>query len=142
MSPILQEYRNNLIAETGLSFPNFAPGSTHEARILLIAETPGNSGAEKSGVCAPTNNDPSAKRTQRLMNEAGVHAYEVIFWNFYAAYNPHVTSEEPAWATRIDRLIVIMPKLETVLVMGDKAWKGMRYAHVPRGVPIIWAPHP
>lgn len=142
MSKPLQEYRDSLIAETGLSFPDFASNSTHEAYILLIAETPGGSGAVKSGVCAPTNNDQSAKRTQRLMKAAGVHQHEVVFWNFYASYEVRPEREAAQWAERIDRLIALMPKLETILIMGDKAWKGMRYVRVPRHVQLIWAPHP
>ena len=141
MSKTLQAYRASLIAETGLTFPDFAPGSTHEARILFVAETPGP-GAVKSGACAPTNNDPSAKRTRRLMTEAGVEPREVIFWNFYAAYERRPPREAEQWAARLDRLLALMPKLETVLVMGDKAWRGIRYVRLPRHLQLIWAPHP
>lgn len=142
MSTILENYRLRLQAETGLTFPRFAPDSSHEARILLVAETPGGSGAVKSGICAPTNDDPTARRTLRCMRGAGVSAREVVFWNFYAAYEPQKPSSDEQWARRLEALIAIMPKLRTILVMGDKAWHGVRYVRVPRHVELIWAPHP
>ncbi|NBB70778.1 MAG: hypothetical protein GVY33_10730 [Alphaproteobacteria bacterium] len=142
MSSVLQVYRKQLIAETGLEFPRFARGASHEARILSILETPTRSGAAVSGECALTNADPTARRMKRLMADAGVHEHEVVLWNFYAAYAPPDTRCERAWAVRIERLIELLSRLETVLVFGDRAWRGMRFARVPRFVQLVWAPHP
>lgn len=142
MSPVLEQYRKQVMAETGLDFPRFACGASHEARILSILETPYRSGAFTSGECALTNADPTARRTKRLMTEAGVQEHEVVFWNFYAAYEPPDPRRAPSWARRIERLIEVLPWLETILVFGNRAWLGMRFACVPRSVQLVWSPHP
>ena len=67
MNKILENYRLNLEKETKLKVPKFDHLSAHTAKILAVLQDPGHSGAEVSGVCSIDNNDPTANKQKKIL---------------------------------------------------------------------------
>ena len=90
------------------------------------------------------NPDPTAKRMRLLISKAGIRREQVVFWNFFAAYEERQLPDcsKVDWSREIERLIGRLSKLKAILVFGDLAWRGMRDVAVRRGVMLIGAPHP
>ena len=141
MDSKLEEYLKDIADRTGLSFPHFADEAVHTAPVLAVLLTPGNSGAEKSGVCSLDNDDPTAKRTERLMSAAGIVREQVIFWNFYAAYEKADRNRE-FWVSEMESLVSLLPNLRVLIAFGNEAWQGIRDVRLPARVRLIGAPHP
>ena len=141
MDCVLADYRSSLIEQTGWQYPNFAQEAVHTAEILALLESPSKSGAEVSGECSIDNPDQTARRQLRLVNQAGISRERIVFWNFYASYNPNA-KDDSFWAAQTEALTEILPNLRVVIVFGNKAWKGMRDVWLPLEVALIGAPHP
>ena len=141
MDNILEKYWKDITDRTELSFPRFADEAVHTAPVLAVLQNPGNSGAEKSGVCSLNNDDPTAKRTDRLMSEAGIIREQVIFWNFNAAYGKPYRNRE-FWVSEMGVLVSLLPNLRVLIAFGNEAWQGIRDVRLPARVRLIGAPHP
>jgi len=142
----LQKYRKYLMDEFDSSFPEFAKEAVHTAQILALLQDPGNSGAENTGVCSIHENDDATSRNQKeAIKEAGIDTNDIVFWNFFASFDIGkdfgIKSQE-RWAEEVEKLIGCMPKLEVVLICGEKAWKGMRFVKLDKNIALIAAPHP
>ena len=141
MDKELSQYRKALIRRTGKTFPCFAHDATSSAPILAILETPGRSGAVKSRKTDIDNDDPTAKRQKEIISSIGIDRKDIVFWNFFAAYEA-VGGDYEYWGKQLTDLIKILPNLKVVLAFGDKAWRGVRELSLPTGVMLIGAPHP
>ena len=141
MDAVLAQYREILKNRTGQTIPEFAAEAVHTAPILALLERPANSGAARSGIVQEHNDDPTARRTRRMINRAGLQSDQYFIWNFYASIEATKTDRR-IWARETQQLIAIMPKLKVVLVFGNDAWLGMRDVELPKGVALIGAPHP
>lgn len=147
LSSYLKRLRNSYPDK---SFPNFCSkysGDIKTKRILAVLQDPGGSGPVKTNECSiAKNEDPTAKRTQKLLKTLRVSPYEVLFWNFYPFFGWHgsktTTSDKLEWAKELRRLALKLKNLKVIVVLGGVAWDGMRYFSPIPGVPIIWTPHP
>jgi hypothetical protein len=138
---VLEQYRQSVIKQTGKDCPSFAEEARHIAPILAILETPGNSGAQRSQVCSLDNNDPTARRTAKIIESVGLSRKQIVFWNFFAAYE-RGQKDRAMWAEQLCRLIPLLPKLRTLITFGDEAWRGLRDVDLSAGIFLIGAPHP
>jgi len=138
---VLEQYRRAAAERTGLTFPRFADEAVNSAPILAVLQNPGNSGAEVSGVCSLDNADPTARRTARIIASLGLNRDQIIFWNFYGAYEA-TKPDRSLWATELEHLISLLPNLRAVIAFGDQAWRGMRDVQIPRHTLLVGAPHP
>ena len=144
MDERLAKYRDELIGQHVL-VPKFADEAVHTATVLAVLRDPGNPGAKKSGKCSIDNDDPTARRQKKIINEVGVGRTEIVFWNFFASYDAGkdrgAVSQEK-WADELEGLIELMPNLEVILVFGTEAWQGMRFVKLKKSINLIAAPHP
>src|SRR4051812_19378568 len=85
MDDVLANYRDGLIRRADRDVPRFAPEAVHTAPILALLEEPDNSGAARSLVVQVHNNDPTARRTLRMIKRAGLELDHFVLWNFYAS---------------------------------------------------------
>jgi hypothetical protein len=141
MDKMLSLYRSEVAKRTQQTIPEFSADAVHTASILALLETPGGSGAVGTGVVCITNPDPTAKRTLRMIERAGLRPGKYLLWNFFASYES-VTADRERWRVETHKLIEILPNLKVVLVFGNNAWLGMRDVELPQGVFLIGAPHP
>ena len=142
----LQEYREYLIEKFhNAEFPKFAEEAVHKAPILALLQDPGNSDAERTKVCSIGNEDTTSTNQREVIEKVGINRNKIVFWNFFASFdigkNFGIESQEE-WAKETEKLIGCMPKLEVVLVCGEKAWKGMRFVKLDKNIALIAAPHP
>jgi|TARA_Y100000310_G_C20327223_1_gene643558 hypothetical protein len=141
----LQEYRKYLIEKHNAEFPEFAKDAVHTAPVLVLLQDPGNSGAEDSRACSIDNDDQTSRNQRMAIDSSGIDTADIVFWNFFASFdigkNFGIESQEE-WAEEVEKLIGDMPKLEVVLVCGEKAWKGMRFVKLDKNIALIAAPHP
>lgn len=152
--PVLRDYRQSLIQETGLEFPYFAEEASHKAKILAVLLYPGNSGAERSRVCSIDNDDPSARNQTEALHCAHIPRESVVFWNFYAgfySFNPYKSSFKKTknricemnyeqfldiiknmqradyrkfWAKLLLDIVEQMPNLKVIAICGNEAQAG------------------
>lgn len=118
--------------------PWFDPdGGGTTARVLFLLENPGRraSAARGSGFISADNYDDSAANFFRLRNEAGLPRDRLVAWNVVPWYQPD--GERTANATRQDvaaalpwlvRLIGLLPELQFVVTMRDRAGEGWMLA--------------
>lgn len=144
MDTVLDTFWKEIGERTLLEFPRFAKEAACTAPFLAVLETPGKSGAEKSGECSLDNKDPTAKRTREIIEAVRIPREQIVFWNFYAAYKQCERSKKnrKLWAGELERLIEVMPKLKAIVVFGNDAWHGMRDVNLRKGIALIGAPHP
>jgi hypothetical protein len=139
----LSRYRQRLIQQTGLTFPRFAPNATHLAPILSVLENPSLS-SRVSGCCSLNNKDDVCARLRATLRNIGVRADQVVFWNFYAAYEGRYDSKVMSadWAAHLKELIDIMPNLRVMITFGNVVWEHVRDLELPSQIVLIGAPHP
>jgi hypothetical protein len=141
MDDVLAKYRDGLKGRVEQDVPSFAPEAVHTAPILALLLEPDKSGAAGSRIVQVHNNDPTARRTLKMINRAKLRADQYVLWNFYASFEAK-TKLRHFWEKETKLLIKEMPNLKVVLVFGTDAWIGMRDVELPRGVALIGAPHP
>ncbi len=144
MDAELQEYREYLIEKHNAEFPKFAKDAVHTAPILALLQDPGKSGAEDSQVCSIENNDQTSRNQGKAIMSAGIDTKDIVFWNFYSPFGieDFGIESQDKWAEEVESLVNCMPKLDVVLVCGEKAWKGMRFVELDKNITLIAAPHP
>lgn len=110
--------------------PYFDPESGGvNARILFLLEAPGPNAID---FISPDNNDPTAANMIRLLADAGINRGETCFWNVVPFYigNAERTKLRAAKQTDLDagepwvvELLALLPRLETIILMGRHAQK-------------------
>jgi hypothetical protein len=141
MDRVLAQYRDGLKSRTNLDVPKFAPEAVHTAPILALLLEPDNSGAGRSRIVQVHNNDPTARRTLRIIKTVGLELNQHVLWNFYASFEAR-TKGRSFWERETEILAQLMPKLKVVLAFGNDTWCGMQHVELPRSVVLYGAPHP
>jgi len=149
LDQILENYRLDLERRCGNSVPKFDPKSgSSSAIVLALFQDPGDSGAEVSGLVSIDNDDPTANRTKKMVEDYGIEREVVLFWNFYASYNLELSRKKPKiedkkyWAQHLELLVDECKRLKLIICHGKLARDGMSYFNNKRNIPIISAPHP
>jgi hypothetical protein len=116
------------------------------ARILFLFEKPGpktdpaNGG---SGFVSRDNDDPTAEATYDFMREAGLPRRETVIWNVVPGWNGtrKLTGDETKdTADELARLLKLLPKIDTVVLVGRTAGRAKRF--LPSNIRIIQSDHP
>ena len=146
MDNILNNYRIELENETKKKIPLFDKLSTHQAKILAVLQDPGNSGAEKSGICSIDNNDPTAFKQKEILINLNIDRKDVLFWNFYASYGLDIDKlgleQKTFWAEKLNELVNLMPNIVCIVSLGNKSWDGFRYFKNDKLIRLLYGPHP
>lgn len=146
-----------IAAEVGQPVPVFDPtsGGIH-ARALLFLESPGpaSTADRGSGIISPHNGDPTAERVHTLLTANGIPFDAVTHWNVVPWFLPATSggstfraprvSDIEAAAPWLEKVLGLLPDLETIVTLGRKAQHGLdRYAR-QRPLPFrrIACPHP
>jgi len=153
---------NALAAEiseaTRHAVPKFDPtsGGIH-ARALLLLESPGPASTANTGsnIISPHNNDPTAEHIHILLRRNHIPFNRILLWNVVPWWLPAQAGKGRFRAPRtadiedaalwLDRLLELLPRLETVMTLGRRAEAGLdRYRRRDRPFPYttIAAPHP
>jgi uracil-DNA glycosylase len=138
------------IREEHAGVPYFDPKSGGvSARILFLLEAPGPKAID---FISPDNNDQSAANMIRLLADAGIDRSESCFWNVVPFYigNAERTRLRAAKQTDLDagepwvvELLGLLPRLETIVLMGRHAQKARKMLlRLRPEVRIVEAWHP
>jgi hypothetical protein len=130
--------------------PDFDPldGGVH-ARVLFLFEKPGPMTATKgrrkgSGFISRNNNDPTAEATFHFMQAAKLPRKMTIIWNVIPWWNGTrtvTTQELREGLERLKDLIMLLPRVRTVVLVGAKAVRAKPYLeHI--GLAVLTSDHP
>lgn len=125
----------------------------NEAPVLSLLRDPGPmaGGPKGSGFLCVENDDPSAERLWHFLAEAGIDPRDVVPWNAYPWYiNAKPTRAQlAAGVDPLMRIIELMPRLQTVLLLGkdaQQAWPLLMAKHgeaiQQRGIAVFSTFHP
>lgn len=103
-----------------------------------------------SGFVSRDNPDESARNSFLLYQEAGIPRSETVLWNIVPWYIGTGTRVRPANAADIreglrylGRLLNLLPRLEVIVMVGQKAQKAQRHIDLMRPeVAVFRSPHP
>jgi uracil-DNA glycosylase len=120
-----------------------------EARCLFLLEAPGPR-AVASGFISRNNPDETAKNSFELYREAGIPRAETVLWNIVPWYigdgtriRSARTSDLESGCRYLGDLLELLPRLEAVVLVGQKAKKAEpRIRRLRPGLRIFRAPHP
>lgn len=106
--------------------PDFDPdGPLEGARVMFLQMKPGKMGAAASNIVSLARNDDRiAQNTRELFAKAGLGIHDVLLWNVCPWYDGkrEATPEDVAEGLEeLKRLVRLLPKLETVVLVGKKA---------------------
>ena len=130
----LTEFVHALRARDGNEYPYFDPadGGT-SASILFLLEKPGPMTVQKgkglrvgSGFISRDNDDPSAEASFRFHQQAGVDRMQSVVWNVIPGWNGTIKvsqAELRSGVHDVTRLVNLLPKLRTIVLVGRKAAK-------------------
>jgi uracil-DNA glycosylase len=129
--------------------PDFDPlDGGIKASVLFLFEKPGpmtdatRKGKSGSGFISRNNDDLTAKATHAFMNAAGIPRFETILWNLIPWWDGHIrfTGSDRTTALReLDRLLDLLPRLHTVVLVGRTAQKARDQF---RDLRVVESPHP
>ena len=107
-------------------------GPTTKALALFVLIDPGatlDSGASKTGITDPfVNDDPTAKRTQRLVRAAKIDPAACVWWNaspYHLGYRPNKRLRPADHEFGVYALRQVLERcrdLRVVVAMGEPAW--------------------
>lgn len=148
----LREYTAALRVEGRGAVPECDPlDGGANARLLFLMEKPGpmtdnTAGAAKagSGFVSRDNDDPTAEAIFRFMRQAGIKRQETLLWNTVPWWNGTRairSAELAAGLERLDHLFCLLPKLTTVIGVGNKAGQ-TKPLIVARGLSFYCSAHP
>ena len=108
----------------GVSVPDFDPldGGT-AARVLVLLEKPGP-GVLPGGFVSRDNPTPTAAAIRAFMAQAGLPRTEAALWNLVPWWNGTTAvtaAERAAGAQALARLLPLLPRLDTALLVGRTA---------------------
>ncbi|WP_084068835.1 uracil-DNA glycosylase [Paraburkholderia heleia] len=150
MRPLV-EYVQDLRSKAGNEwyFPDMDPldGGIH-ADILVLMEKPGrmtNPNGQRigSGFISRDNNDETAAATSRFFEQAGVSRSRTLLWNAVPGWNRTrdlTRAEEKEGRAEVLNLIELLPKLETIILVGKTAHKAEEI--IPKWIRVIKSMHP
>jgi uracil-DNA glycosylase len=130
-------------------FPDMDPlDGGIQADILVLMEKPGrmtdpNGRRVGSGFISRDNNDETAAATSRFFEQAGISRGRTLLWNAVPGWNSTrdlTRSEEEEGRAQIFKLIELLPKLETIILVGKTAHKAEEI--IPKWIRIIKSMHP
>ena len=134
--------------EPGWEFPYFDPlDGGVAADILFLFEKPGpmtSKSGKGSGFISRNNDDPSAESTFRFMKEAKIPRRRTVTWNIVPGWNGtrKITAcELTKGVNALKDLLPLMPKLRTIVLVGQKAQRAKPLIE-PLGLRIITSAHP
>lgn len=117
------------------------------ARVLFLFEKPGPmtlGSRSGSGFISRNNDDRSAEATFHFMARAGIPRGMTVTWNVVPWWNgtPSVRAAELRQGAReVRNLIMLLPHLQAVVFVGEKAKKARRYLKIP-GLTFFSSAHP
>jgi hypothetical protein len=114
------------------SVPWFDPtGAGINARVLMLLQDPSKVAKEGTGFISPDNPDKTADNTSYFRDKANLQPDELIHWNIVPwAINDRNSSLEINKAKPfLNEFIDLLPKLEIVVCMGDKAINGWNLSY-------------
>ena len=135
-------------AYPALEFPDFDPldGGVN-ADLLFLLEKPGpktSAGGNGSGFISRDNDNPTAEAILAFMKEAGLARERTVIWNVVPGWNGTLritTAELLAGLDDFKRLLPLLPKLRTIVLVGQKAQRAMALVK-PLGLKILVSAHP
>jgi len=134
LTDFVQKLRRN---HPGCEFPDFDPfDGGCNADILFLFEKPGpmtSAGGKGSGFISRNNNDPTAEATFDFMNKAGLPRKRTVIWNIIPGWNGTrkvTTTELRAGVDDLNGLLTLLPKLQTIVLVGKKAQKASLVKHL------------
>lgn len=135
-------------AGAGADIPYFDPWDGGiEARVLFLLEAPGAK-AVSTGFISRNNPDETAKNMFELLREAGLERRNTVLWNavpWYIGTGTKIRAATPADLVAglkpLPRLLKLLPKVTTVVLLGRKAEKA-RAQFNPTKYRVFTSPHP
>ena len=129
-------------------FPDFDPlDGGCNADILFLFEKPGpmtSAGGRSSGFISRNNDDQTAEATFDFMNRAGLPRKRTVIWNVIPGWNGtrKVTMTElRAGVDDLNSLLALLPKLRTIVLVGQKARRASSLVKTRR-LQILASAHP
>jgi len=126
----LTEYVHQLRAEAGpgVEIPYFDPmDGGVDAQVLFLLEAPGAK-AIGSGFVSRNNPDETARNMFEISRDAGLSRHATVLWNvvpWYIGTGRRIRAASPADLVAglkpLPRLLDLLPKLNTVVLVGRKA---------------------
>jgi len=116
-----------------------------EARILLVLERPGRLGAIETDFLSLANVDDTARNTIAVMRAAGISYCDVTFWNAipWSGDQKRVTaSMRPEGSVMFGRLLPRLPRLRTIILMGNEAQRIGPLIQWPKSIDALKCAHP
>ena len=135
-------------AHPALEFPDFDPlDGGSDADLLFLLEKPGpmtSARAKGSGFVSRNNNDPTAEATFNFMKQAGLARRRTVIWNVIPGWNGTLRiapAELLAGMQALKGLLALLPRLRTVILVGQKAQRAAPLIE-PLGLRILHSAHP
>ncbi len=143
----VQEIRTNKGPNYSIPFFDPLDGGVR-SKILFVLLAPGPQ-AVKSGFISRNNPDLSAKNMFELLAESGFSRYETVLWNIVPWYignekkiRPPVQSEIVEGSFYLERLMDLLPNLEAIVLVGEKAWKAEKLLKINSRIRVFNSNHP
>jgi uracil-DNA glycosylase len=146
----LVAYRREVMQEVGeqKAMPQFDPcDGGVDARALFLLEAPGPK-AVGSTFISRNNPDPTARNMCLLMQQAGIPRAETLLWNIVPWYVGDETRIRAVTNTDIreamphfQKLLQLLPRLEAIVLVGQKAQSAAMEIRKLTPVPFFYAPH-
>ena len=134
----------------GWEFPDFDPldGGVN-ADMLFLFEKPGPMTSplhkrQGSGFISRDNNDPTAEAIFSFMRTAGIDRGRTVLWNTIPGWNRTrtiVSGEVREGIEELKRLLPLLPRLRTIVLVGKKAQRAKR-SLIPLGLRLCTSSHP
>lgn len=146
----LTDYVERLREEAGpgAGIPYFDPWDGGiEAEVLFLLEAPGAK-AVSSGFISRNNPDETAKNMFEICQEAGLDRKSTVLWNavpWYIGTGSKIRAATPAdleaGLKPLPRLLELLPKVKTIVLVGRKAEKALRQINRVK-YRVFTSPHP
>ena len=119
-----------------------ADGGTGAGR-LFVLQSP-TARALETGFVSRDNPTGTAANMRRLMAEAGIPRSDTVIWNIvpWVLARPPRRADLAAGAGWLDRLLPLLPRLQTVVFLGLDAQRARPFVHLPPAVRPIATYHP
>jgi uracil-DNA glycosylase len=100
--------------------------------------------AMETGFVSLDNPTGTAANLRRLMAEAGVPRADAVLWNIvpWVLPGPPRVPDIREGAAWLERLVRLLPRLRTVVLLGLDAQRGLRFVSLPPGVRAVATYHP
>jgi hypothetical protein len=147
MAPLIA-YRERLELDGIGEVPSFDPldGGVN-ARVLFLLEKPGpktSRNGSGSGFISRDNNDQSAAHSFVFHHDSGLDRRETLLWNLIPWWDGAIKftrEQERLGLERAKELLDLMPRLDTVVLVGSTAHKAESKLCLP-GLRILKSAHP